>query len=122
VLIYDRSHEIVFPASQGYDGRPPNGPCLDAMASEAGACVLFKSGASNLVPGDTNNTFDIFLYDWSNDRLECISTDPQGATGDFGSLECDMSDDGRVIAFISMASNLVPDDGDRKLDIFLWQR
>jgi Tol biopolymer transport system component len=122
ILVYDRSTEIVFAASQGYDGQPANKPCYNAVVSEAAHCVLFASGGSNLVHGDENETFDIFLYDWTTNQTECLSASGPGATGNGTSLECDMSEDGSVVAFVSTASNLVVGDHNQAADIFLWQR
>jgi hypothetical protein len=51
--------------SRGHDGTPANGPSWAASVSgnfrHKGRCIAFLSGASNLVPGDTNNVVDAFL-------------------------------------------------------------
>ena len=43
-------------------GRPANSGSLNPVISASGGAVVFESFASNLVPGDTNNFLDLFLY------------------------------------------------------------
>src|SRR5688572_30493508 len=40
-----------------------NGTSLDASLSADGRFVAFASGATNLVPGDTNGAWDVFVHD-----------------------------------------------------------
>ncbi|MGH9862841.1 MAG: putative Ig domain-containing protein [Candidatus Acidiferrales bacterium] len=42
-------------------GTNPNAECFDPAMSLDGSTVAFASGATNLVPGDTNNTRDVFV-------------------------------------------------------------
>jgi TolB protein len=51
--------------SQGMGGQPADGPSFHASVSgdfrSPGRCIAFLSGATNLVPGDTNGKVDAFL-------------------------------------------------------------
>ncbi|TAH16985.1 MAG: calcium-binding protein, partial [Oscillatoriales cyanobacterium] len=81
--------------------------------------VAFRSSASNLVPGDTNNTDDIFVRDLSTNTTTRISVDSAGNQGNDYSFYPSISAYGRFVAFRSSASNLVPGDTNNSLDIFV---
>jgi Tol biopolymer transport system component len=92
--------------------------------SADGRFIAFASNASNLVPNDTNKYPDIFVRDTVTGTTEIVSTDSQGnrtrPVGD--STRPDISDDGRYVAFQSIATNLVPDDTNVTFDIFVKDR
>jgi Tol biopolymer transport system component len=81
---------------------------LQPRISGDGRCVSFMSGASNLVAGDTNGWSDVFVRDRQSGTTECVSVSAGGAFGDFHSYESAISGDGRIVAFWSFATNLVP--------------
>ncbi len=75
--------------------------------------------ASNLVPVDTNNSLDVFLYDLQSGDIRIVSTAYDGSQGDWDSMSPSVSADGRFVAFGSSAHNLVADDTNNKRDIFV---
>jgi Tol biopolymer transport system component len=81
--------------------------------------VAFRSAAANLVPGDGGGKTDIFLKDTSGGSVKRISTDMAGNEADGDSDKPAISADGRFIAFSSDATNLVPDDTNGQVDVFL---
>ena len=87
--------------------------------SANGRFVAFESKASNLVPGDTNNTYDIFVRDLSTNSTTLVSVDSAGNQGNEASLAASISADGRFVAFRSFATNLVPGDTNNLSDIFV---
>ena len=87
--------------------------------SADGRFVAFDSNASNLVPGDTNNTFDIFVRDVLTNTTTRVSVNSAGNQGNNFSLFPSISADGRFVAFDSNASNLVPGDTNNTTDIFV---
>ena len=87
-----------------------------------GRFVVFDSDSSNLVPGDTNKSADIFLRDRQSNTTERISVAPGGGQADSGSFRPSISNDGRFIAFTSEATNLVVGDTNSALDIFVYDR
>jgi hypothetical protein len=93
---------------------------FSALSSD-GRYVAFQSDASNLVNGDTNGTTDIFRRDNQTGAVIRVSVSAQGAEGDgySGGRNLGISADGRYVAFVSMANNLVPDDSNPSSDIFL---
>jgi len=72
--------------------------------------VSFDSFATNLVPADTNGFPDAFVRDRAGGTTVRLSVDSAGVEGDDGSSDTDISADGLVVSFISLASNLVPND------------
>ena len=96
--------------------------------SSDGQLVAFVSKASNLVANDTNfncgpskteNCPDIFLHNRSTNVISRLSISSVGVQGDFWSDSPAISDDGRFVAFVSVATNLIPGDTNGQPDIFL---
>lgn len=88
--------------------------------SADGTRVVYFSRASNLVPGDTEGRFDIFLYDTVDETTTRISVDPAGLGGNSDSTNPKISADGDRIVYSSLASNLVAGDTNNRYDIFLY--
>lgn len=81
--------------------------------------VAFQSYSSNLVPGDTNGTDDVFvrnLATGSTRRVSLTSSDQQSEAGGY---EPAISGDGRYVAFVSYAGDLVPGDTNQHDDVFV---
>ncbi|MGD1704205.1 TolB family protein [Dapis sp. BLCC M229] len=87
--------------------------------SSYGRFVTFASNATNLVPGDNNNTTDIFLRDLLTGTTTRISVDSLGNQSNAASVNPTISADGRFIVFESDATNLVMGDINNARDIFL---
>ncbi|MBI1851941.1 MAG: PD40 domain-containing protein [Planctomycetes bacterium] len=90
--------------------------------SADGRFVAFVSAATNLVPGDVNGVADIFVHDRLSRITERVSVDSNGVEADNYSDFPAISGDGRFVAFVSDASNLVPGDGNGSADIFVHDR
>lgn len=106
--------------SQGVTVAPPE--CLTPDAdgpsyepSLAGNLCAFTSRASNLVPGDRNGHYDVFLLDLNTLKIRRVGQDPTDA-----SCEPRLSADGRRLVFTSYARNLVPGDDNGTSDVFLY--
>ncbi len=97
-----------------------------------GRFVAFQSDTTDLVPDDTNDATDIFVYDMQTAQMERVSVDSSGdqatnadpllggwlASSFFPAI----SSDGRYVAFSSNASDLVADDANSMADIFVHNR
>lgn len=94
----------------------------NASVSSDGRFVAFESGATNLVDGDTNNRLDIFVRDRLSGETVRVSVSSSGAQGNHDSSLPSISGDGRYIAFLSRASNLVPSDTNSEADVFVHDR
>lgn len=111
--------EIVSLSSNGVQG---NDSADIPSVSADGRFVVFTSNASNLVDGDTNGERDIFVRDRQSSLTQRVSLSSLGVQANDDSGNPSISDDGRFVAFTSAASNLVDDDINDKLDVFVHDR
>jgi hypothetical protein len=93
--------------------------------SNDGRFVAFRSSATNLVPGDTNGVWDIFLRDRLSGETRRLNVRPAGeqSPSSIDSPQVSMSADGRYVAFASADAMLVPgaiDDNNGALDVFIY--
>jgi Tol biopolymer transport system component len=102
--------------SSGVQG---NGDSESPSISADGRYVAFQSSASNLVSGDTNEASDIFMQGTQTGATARISLDSSGVQGNGDSESPSISADGRYVAFMSYANNLVSGDTNSTGDIFL---
>lgn len=98
----------VVSVSVGPGGAPADGASLDPSISGDGRFVVFESTATNLAGACITGTSQIFLVDRDTRAITCLSVGPDGAPGDAASAQARISADGRVVAFQSAATNLVP--------------
>ena len=107
VFVHDRdtgATEKVNLTSSG--GQTVSGPSFEPAISADGRYVAFHSSATDLVPGDTNGKFDVFVRDRVAGTTERVSLSTGGLEGDNGSSNPAISADGRFVAFSSTANNL----------------
>jgi Tol biopolymer transport system component len=126
VYVRDRASGALERASIATGGAQGNGHCQPSSISADGRFVAFSSAASNLVAGDTNGKWDIFLRDRAAGLLERVSvssggTQADGDTNYFCPAPC-VSADGRFVAFSSGAANLVAGDTNATIDVFVRDR
>lgn len=123
VFVRDRSSNTTTRVSVSSDGiQSDKDDYYQPSISSDGRYITYESEASNLVPGDTNNWSDVFLYDRTVGTTTRISTGIHGAQPNEKSSSPVINGDGRYIAYDSYASNLVPGDTNHAWDIFLWRR
>ena len=87
-----------------------------------GTVVAFYSAAFNLVPDDTNGKSDVFVRVSGSAATERVSVAWNGAQGDGSSTLPSISRNGQLVAFPSLAANLVPNDTNDAADIFIRDR
>jgi Tol biopolymer transport system component len=76
--------------------------------SSDGRYVAFSSVSDSLVPGDTNDSADVFVRDRTAGTTERISVSPSGEEGNGWSYSPGISGDGHCVAFTTEATNLAP--------------
>jgi Tol biopolymer transport system component len=103
-------------------GADPDGDSQDPAVSADGRYVAFASEAGDLVAGDENSTTDVFVFDRMAGSTERVSLDTSGGNADDFSTAPAISADGRYVAFTSRASNLVPEDLNAGIDVFVRDR
>src|SRR5262245_43898487 len=97
-----------------------SGDSTAPTVSADGRFVVFLSTANNLVTNDTNRgLLDVFIRNITNGTVALVSVNTNGTSGNGRSYAPAFSADGQVIAFISEASDLVPNDTNGIADIFV---
>jgi len=119
IFVRDRKTSVTSRVSVATSGAEADKDCSGARLSADGQCVVFWSAASTLVVGDTNNTMDVFHHDRRTGVTLRVSEDAAGTQADGESNDCDVSGDGRLVAFSSAATNLVPGDTNGAMDVFV---
>ncbi len=128
VFVHDRLTGRTERVDVASDGTPANDNVLDlgTWVSGNGRWVTFRSFASNLVPGDTNGTTDVFVHDRRTGRTERVSVGSGGEEAhgeqDLQVADASISDSGRFVLFDSFAYDLVPGDTNGSEDVFVHDR
>jgi hypothetical protein len=105
----------------GASGARANDSSAPPAISGDGRYVALSSRATNLSPDDADSTGDVFLRDLQASTTTLASR----ATGAFGSKANDdsggasVSADGRYVSFLSLSTNLSPDDSDAFYDVYV---
>ena len=84
--------------------------------SPDGSRVVFLSAADNLVPGDSNGTFDVFMKDLNTGVTTLVAS---GVGDNANLLSPRFSPDGSEIIFQSSSGDLVPGDANGVQDVFV---
>lgn len=109
--------------SSGLAGAFADQPSYVTSISGDGRFVCFWGGATNLVPGDTNGVWDVFVFDRVLGTTTRASVGTTGTQGNGQSNSGRISSDGRCIAFQSAATNLVVPDANLSVqDVYVRDR
>lgn len=93
---------------------------LDPAISHSGRHVTYYSLATNLAPGDTDEVPDVFVRDLTAATTTLVSVVAVGGgTEAWGHFTPAISADGRRVAFMSTADNLVAGDTNHNADVFV---
>lgn len=94
-----------------FDGQP-------SALSGNGLFVAFPTG-DNILPTDTNDADDTYVYDRVTQTYELASVATDGTQGTAASRSPSLNADGTKVAFMSFASSLVPGDTNSSSDVFV---
>ncbi len=105
------------------DGTQADAGSSEPVVNGDGRYVAFTT-AARLAPGDRNNARDVYLRDRELRTTVRVSDSVGGDSGNAGSHGPSISDDGRYVAFVSRADDLVAGDADTQHqdDVFVWDR
>ena len=120
VFLRDRLNNVTVLVSANLNGTGGgNGNSMFGSASTNGQYVVFQSDASDLVPGDMNGVSDIFVRDLLAGATTLVSVATNGGPANGASTDPVMTPDGRYVAFVSAATNLVAGDTNGIPDVFV---
>src|SRR5262249_49497714 len=121
IFVHDLQTGQTVRASVDSSGAEGDGLSMIPSLSSDGRYVAFTSLATNLVPGDTNGVYDVFVHDLQTGATTRASADWAGSQGDgySGWAGPSISADGRYVAFDSVATILVPGDTNTVKDVFM---
>ena len=120
VFVRDRTNGTTTLVSANLGGT--GGADADALPvgiSTNGRFALFESAADNLVANDTNGVSDIFVRDVLSNVTYLVSVATNGVPGNSTSQGSAITPDGRYVAFLSGASNLIAGDTNNYPDVFV---
>lgn len=121
VFLHDRQAWVTTRVSVDASGAQGTDGSGCGSISADGRYVVFSSAASNLVPGDTNDSADAFLHDRLLRTVTRLSERTDGSQAAGSSIFAVISADGRHAAFTSTAS-LVDGDMNHAFDVFVHDR
>jgi hypothetical protein len=131
VFLRDRQNGTTDLVSVNSSGAQGNGHSESGAVSDDGRYIAFASAASNLVVGDTEGFSDVFLHDRQSGTTTRLSVTADGHGGNGNSCPRAyytsdvflyppvVSADGNLVAFDSVASNLVANDTNGVSDVFV---
>jgi WD40 repeat protein len=117
-FVRDRAAGTTLMVSRTTDGSPTNGDSFSVAISPDGGYVAFSSTATDIAGGASNGRRQVFLFKRADASVSLISvgTDGKPAGGDSGGPA--VGEEGRVVSFQSLASDLVRRDRNGRADIF----
>jgi len=115
------TNDLISPHDPAFPSATPNGLASlgRSCASADDRWVVFATDAETLAAGDTNRFRNIVVRDQLGESNLLVSVAPDGGSADGGSSEPTISGDGSVVVFTSAADNLVANDTNRAMDVFV---
>lgn len=121
VFVYNMTTGVKERVSISDTEQQANGDSYGCTISADGRYVTFVSSATNLVPGDTDATWDVYVRDRQSGTTELVSVKTSGIKGSGAKSNPSISDDGRYVVF-DTAGSLVDADTNALSDIYLRDR
>jgi Tol biopolymer transport system component len=121
LFVRDRWTGTTTKASVDSSGVPANGDSSVPRLSADGHTIVFRSEATNLVPGVTPPS-QIYCRNLITGTTTLVSVRPDGTAANNASNLPSISRSGRYVSFVSFAMDLVPDDTNYAFDVFVRDR
>lgn len=119
VFVHDRALGETSRVSVTSAGGEASAESHNPSISADGRTVAFESLAINLVPGKTTTARDVFVHDLDSGETVRVSVGPDGQEADNFSSQATIASSGRMVGFVSPATNLVADDTNGDRDVFV---
>jgi len=120
VYLYDAAKDEMTKVSRGPDGKGGNNYSYYPIISADGRYVAYLSMATNIVPADTKNTQDLYVYDRLNGTTELASVDSGGIQPGVDVYDPSISADGRYVSFHTDGAYDPGDSG--RTDVYIRDR
>ncbi|MFA7480316.1 MAG: hypothetical protein WC314_07405 [Vulcanimicrobiota bacterium] len=118
VFVRDRVNSTTTLISKSSLGVKGNDWSRSPSISADGQFVVYLSNSSNLSPEDGDSLSDVYVHDLSNSSTTLASVGVNRTKGDSVSDYTTISGDGLVVAFVSLAQNLIFNDTNGRFDVF----
>lgn len=123
VYNYDEIHLRNLKTGQTQRLTPEGGYATHPRISGNGRYILYGSATPNIINGVNDGKWHLYVYDRVSNSTNIIDVSAQGELANASvSGGYAISNDGRYIAYGSDASNLVSDDTNGHVDVFLFDR
>lgn len=119
IYLKDLQTGVLERISRKPDGNAANGYSASPALSADGRYAVFDSESPDLVSGDNNNRWDIFVRDRQSGQITRVSVGAAGTQATDNSRRPSLSADGRYLAYESAAPNLVAGDTNGAIDVFV---
>ena len=106
-------------ASVSSEGVEASSSSSQPALSSNGRSLVFVSAADDLVADDSNGAADVFLRNLQKGKTTRVSVGPRLVQANGSSSEPTLSANGRYVAFVSTATNLVKKDRNDQTDVFV---
>jgi Tol biopolymer transport system component len=119
IFVHDRQTHATQLVSVAYDGQHQFSNWSNwSSISADGRFVAFTSDSRNMVSGDTNSTWDVFVRDLQGGTTQRVSLAYDGSQASLPCYGASISGDGRYVAF-QANDPLVADDTNGVTDVFV---
>lgn len=125
IYLRDRRTGKTSLVSVATDGGPSEGSSVNPSMTPDGRYIAFETFADDVAPGDDNDNEDIVVRDMVSGAIELASLtsdESQTVGANQWSTTPSISEDGRYVAFISVATDLAPGDYADTTDVFVRDR
>jgi subtilisin family serine protease len=122
IFLRDLATDTIRLISRSIDGGPANNQSSIPSISDDGQVIAFHSYATNLISEQTTGFANIYTHSMPQNTNTLITRGYDGTASNGNSLLPVLSPGGRYLAFVSEASNLVPDDTNGVADLFIFDR
>ncbi|MEM7335291.1 MAG: hypothetical protein AAF490_24655, partial [Chloroflexota bacterium] len=125
VFLYDRQSGSLKRVSLTYSNSEIKGNSIGGISPD-GQFIVFLSNGQNIINGETNGPFKpaIYLRNWKTGEIERLTFGIESPTAfpDNALGGISMSEDNRYVVFEAEATNLVSNDTNGVLDVFMLDR
>lgn len=119
MVLRDRQLGVLIDLAVSALGQPVAGTCRHNDISPDARFIAFDTQAANVVAADTNGLWDAFVHDRQLGTTVIASVSSAGVIGNGNSSYPCVSDDGQQVLFASGSTNLVANDTNAKIDLFV---